>query len=329
MKFFKHFFTIIFFLGIFISGTEAQTQGKEKTLLTLTNTGSQERCATDQYMKQYLENPKNASEYEALQIKVANELENMKGQAPCANPLIIPVAIHYNNPITTANTQCLIDAAQAQIDQMNLDFSGCNTNAVCDWINAGCDNFGGTAGADAMPDDGACIQFCLGDQNLPGGEDNIGGYAITVGDYTWANAGGTWAGWLNIFVSDNPTAGHGLGNGILGVAPLGGAGNPNGNGVFVVNTAFGSQGFGGCTSGGPLDTGAPYDGGGTLTHEVGHYFGLDHTFSDNLADTPPQTNPNYGCPTVNTGTCTATGCQGGCDDYAGNFNSRKSKSMGY
>ncbi len=281
------------------------------------------KCATENYMEQMLQDPVFAAQFYKQQ-KEARErvnLEKASSSAPCTNPLIIPVAIHYNNPLTTANTQCLIDAANAQIDQMNLDYASCNANAslLCDWINAGCDNFGGTAGADAMPEDGACIQFCIGDQNLPAGEDNIGGLAITVGDYTWPSVPGTtWDGWLNIFVSSNAAAGHGLGN-ILGVAPLNGASNPNGNGVFVVNTAFGSQGFGGCTSGGSLDTGAPFDGGATLTHEVGHYFGLDHTFSDNLADTPPQTNPNYGCPTVNTATCTASGCQGACDDYAGNF----------
>jgi len=182
---------------------------------------------------------------------------------------------------------------------------------------AGCDNFGGAAGADAVPDDGACIQFCIGDQNLPVGEDNIGGLAITVGDYTWPGASGyPWDDWLNIFVG-TATSGPAAGN--LGVAtPLGGL-IPNG-GVYVFNSAFGSQTFNGCTSGGLLDdSGATYGGGAILTHEVGHFFGLDHTFNDNLADTPPQNNPNFGCPTVNTTTCTATGCQETCDNYTGNF----------
>jgi len=52
-----------------------------------------------------------------------------------------------------------------------------------------------------------------------------------------------------------------------------------------------------------------------LTHEAGHYFGLDHTFSDNLADTPPQNQPNYGCPTLNTNNCTTSVGS----DYSFNF----------
>lgn len=286
-----------------------------------TTVSAQRSCGTDNYMKQMLQDPAFADKFYKKRAEALVSAEQ-KAAAPCSNPLIIPVAIHYHNPITAANTACLIAAAQAQIDQMNLDFSACNANAsdLCDWINAGCNNFGGTAGGDAMPDDGACIKFCLGDQNLPAGEDNIGGFAITVGDYTWnTSATNTWSGWMNVFVSSNNQAGHGLGD-ILGVAPLGGASNPNGNGVFVVFNAFGSQDFTGCTSGGALDSGAPYDGGATLTHEVGHYFGLEHTFSDNLADTPAQNNPNYGCPTVNTTNCTASGCtNGACNGYAGNF----------
>jgi len=37
---------------------------------------------------------------------------------------------------------------------MNADFASCNSNAniFCNWINAGCDNFGATAGAAAMPE---------------------------------------------------------------------------------------------------------------------------------------------------------------------------------
>jgi hypothetical protein len=48
--------------------------------------------------------------------------------------------------------------------------------------------------------------------------------------------------------------------------------------------------------------------GRTLTHELGHYFGLPHTFDggcsggDGIQDTPPADNPNYGCP-LNINSC--------------------------
>ncbi len=298
-----------------ISGTSQNTSSNS------VSASESRRCGSDEYHALQMADPVFAEEYKTWRKLLKEQIEELykDGTPPCTTPTIIPVAVHYNSPITDANEQCLIDAAQAQIDQLNLDFSSCNMNAglYCDWINGGCTDINGDYNitADAMPDAGACIQFCLGDQNLPAGEDNIGGLAITVGDYTWPSVpGSTWDGYLNIFVSDGATAG--VGGGVLGVAPLAGGANPNGNGVYVVHTAFGSQSFGGCASGGSLDSGAPYNGGATLTHEIGHYFGLDHTWTDGEADTPPQGGPNFGCPTIDPTTCT---CTGNCDAYTGNF----------
>lgn len=271
-----------------------------------------ERCGTDAYMEEKMQDPAFAQEF-LQQKSTFDQQATQKSLMPCTTPLIIPVAVHYNSPITAANPSCLVNKAFQQIAQLNLDYSMCNVNAdiLCNFAEA-CPEYFDVPIESLMPEDGTCIQFCLGDQNLPMGEDNINGYAITVGDYNWTGQNtdtqNNWDGFLNIFVSNQE------GGGILGVAPLNGAFNPSGNGVYILAGAFGGVG-GPCSSGGTLDNFGPFTRGATATHEVGHYFGLQHTFSDNLADTPTQNQPNYGCPNYNTTSCTTTAGSG----FSSNF----------
>ena len=91
---------------------------------------------------------------------------------------------------------------------------------------------------------------------------------------------------LNIWVAN-------IGGGILGYAQFPG-GNSATDGVVVSPQYFGTTGY----------VAAPFDGGRTTTHEVGHYLNLRHIWGDGrcnrddfVADTPSSDRPNYGCPT--------------------------------
>jgi hypothetical protein len=101
---------------------------------------------------------------------------------------------------------------------------------------------------------------------------------------------------LNIYVAN-------LGGGLLGYAYLAEDAVAAGvlDGVVVLNTSL------------PGGTAAPYNEGDTGTHEVGHWFGMEHTFNggcstrtgDFVADTEPEASPAFGCP-VGRNTCLVT-----------------------
>jgi len=289
-------------------------------MISITSIG-QTRCYSDQATQERIEND---PEYRIWLKEIQNQLHNkveLSKSVSCSDPLIIPVAVHYSGGVTDANTSCLIDKALEQVDVLNEDFGGYNSDIsnYCDLSEFCCDQYP----ADAITQ-GTCLQFCLASLDHPSGETVIGGYAITVGDHSWPTAA-PWNGYLNFFVED--------GLGILGQAFLDGGADPDGGGVQILAAAFGGA-TGGCTSGVGIDTDGTYNLGRTGTHEVGHFFGLEHVFNgcssvsgpdfntnngDGIDDTPEQNNENYNCPTTDTGDCSSTSEDCGTADFYFNY----------
>ncbi len=288
------------------------------SLLCAFSISAQNRCAHDTWQQEAIKNIDYSKWLNQVKEDVFSEVD-LEQRVTCASPLIIPVAVHYNGNVNTSNVTCLVDKALEQIDVMNEDFGAYNADITnyCNISSSCCEDY-----PPEVLSQGSCIQFCLASMDHPAGETVVGGYAITVGDYTWTGGidAPAWAGYMNIFVSDVSPPGFG---GTLGVAPLFGGTDPDGNGFYVLASAFGGA-TGGCTSGTGIDTNGTYNLGRTATHEAGHYFGLEHIFAgcsdgDGIADTPDQSNSNFGCPTVTTSSCTNSSNDCGTPDFWFNF----------
>ena len=107
--------------------------------------------------------------------------------------------------------------------------------------------------------------------------------------------------YLNIWVADleSPLLGYAQlpsNSGLSGLNTFGG--NANTDGVVITSSSVGSVANPG--------SGAPYNLGRTLTHELGHWLGLRHIWGDSgncsnddfCADTPDATTSNGGCPSI-------------------------------
>lgn len=264
-----------------------------------------DRCGATQWMENLKSDPSKWQEFSQHQDQIRKRI-SAGNRLSCENgTIVIPVAVHFSGSVSSQNITCLETLIDNQLETLNQDFGGYNNDILnfCD-ISSSCPD-------DYYPNSLAtetCIQFCLATQNHPVGSGLSNGQkAITFGTYTFDSGANIWNGYLNLFVSNISPSGYGT---ILGLAPLGGASNPNGNGVYINSGAFGGDNYS-CMSGITLNGDQPYVYGRTGTHEVGHYFGLYHIFNgcsngDFIADTPDQSSPNFGSPSVNTTNCTST-----------------------
>jgi gliding motility-associated-like protein len=215
-------------------------------------------------------------------VDAVNEIIASGNRDECDAPLIIPVAVHFQN--SGVPLDCAIEMALSQIQTLNEDFGAYNPD-IDTWYDLQPSIWPGISNQES------CISFCLATLDHPAGYGlSDGDYAVTVDevDNDQNDNDSDWAGYLNFWVRP-------LGGGVLGYSPLGGSGN--GDGVTCDPAYFGSVSCGG------NNVNAPYNLGRTITHEVGHYLFLEHPWggggcssTDDVADTPVTDAAQYGCP---------------------------------
>lgn len=276
-------------------------------ILVFTSTvffAQQRTCGTKAFMKTIQEDAILRAEFETQQQKFLEEYQklitnfNRNGNNQNIinnNPIRIPVAVHYtaSGSATPAVRTCLTNLAQTQIDILNADYNATNddlslwetASELYPGINIGNMN----------------VIFELATQNHPAGSGLTNGQPAVTFGYNFGNGQNrdtAWTGYFNIIIRN-------LGNGTLGFSPLGP--NLSGWGVTIDNNSFSSGS--GCTGVIPQ---APFNLGRTLTHELGHFFNLDHTFNSNncnpesncastangdgVCDTPQLVEPTFQCP---------------------------------
>ncbi len=274
---FKNFtLLVIFSLGMF-SFAFAQGEHNHRT------------CGMQHHMEVMMQDHEFAAAHmEKLARLEAYSAANNGERMACPNPVILPMAVHFQG-ISSPNQSCLIAMAERQIQILNEDYGGYNAD-ITNWTNGSAANFPGVSNAET------CVQFCLATQNHPAGYGLVEGQPAITFNTTSGDFVGAFSGYINIYVRN-------AGGGILGYSPLGGSGN--GDGVVIDDNAFSNSP--GC---GQVSPGAPYNGGRTLTHELGHYLLLNHIWGDGgcgaddgVADTPIAGASNGGCPSASQTSC--------------------------
>ncbi len=201
------------------------------------------------------------------------------GYDPTVARYIIPVVVHVIRDDLGIQGAISMAMVQSQIDILNEDFLA-------------------LAGSNGENGTNIQIEFQLATEDPIGNPTN----GITYSNNsTWLNDSGSYwdfLAWdtnryLNIYTNKA--------SGALGYVPdlpQGGIAGSNFDRVVVLWSSFGRNG--------PI--GPPFDQGRTTTHEVGHYLGLEHTFSggcapvlacytngDLICDTNPEGSPTFGC----------------------------------
>lgn len=256
---------------------------------------AQRVCVTPQKMEEFY----NANPTEKAKRQDLRNFLNTEHQFQAKKTVVtIPVVVHVLYSNTTMNI------SQAQIDSqlavLNADFRKLNTDfstAVPPYFQSFASDME--------------LVFCLATVD-PNGNPTAGVQRKSVAasfnfnnNYYTASGLTAWdpTRYLNIWVGN-------VTGGLLGWAYQPGAAGYPFDGLAIGYFCFGTTGT----------AQYPYNKGRTATHEIGHYFGLDHIWGDDgstcgsptntdfCADTPTTFNPYYGAPTYpnNTYMCTPT-----------------------
>ncbi len=226
----------------------------------------------------------------------------------------IPVIVHilHNGDAAGVNENITAAQVQSQITVLNNDYGGTGAGTVPSVFQAA--KAGNTG-----------VQFCLAVKDVNGAAlAEPGIERINWSSKGWPNPAtqsssglqssfdGTikpasiWdpTKYLNIWICDAAASGllgYASFPAATGLTGLTGVENSQTCGVVIAYDSFGTIG----------KASAPYNGGRTATHEIGHWLGLRHIWGDGncltdyCSDTPPAQTSNFGCPThpFHLGTC--------------------------
>jgi len=341
---FKWFLTISFFCSI-LSVNAQQGKNLATKKATKSDTKDYVRCATDEFNEHLEKTNKGQTSRTDFETWLAPLVNKIKADKAAGNAVLavynIPVVVHVIHNGVPVNDKCgiygeNISYAQAfsQVQVLNNDYRKLMGTP-------------GGANSTGLAVDTE-INFCLAQQDPSGNPtDGVVRWQITPtvnaftpgdpGDWeTFADADNmkTMTQWdptqymnmWSIRVGGDTLANGGMSD-LLGYAQFpdrgtsglgdmpASSGAANTDGVVAGHTVFGDI----SVDDGSFTMNPTYALGRTMTHEVGHWLGLYHTFQggcagsgDYCADTPAISAPNYGCVVVDS-------CGGGGSDMIQNY----------